>query len=421
VPDQSPVAVLVRVTCPADGHGDEDSLDELARLADTAGWHAALRVVQERQRPDPATFVGRGKLGALKQEVERLSAGAVIFDDELSPAQVRNIEDELGCRVIDRTQLILDIFAQRAQSREGKVQVELARLTYLLPRLAGRGVELSRLGGGIGTRGPGETKLEIDRREVRRRIQALRRELDTIAHQRRTRREERRREPWPLLALVGYTNAGKSTLLNALTGAQARAEDRLFATLDPMVRGMVLPSGERVLIADTVGFLRRLPHDLVAAFRATLDEVTESDLLLHVVDASHPDFDTQMETVLEVLSDLGAGDRTVITVFNKCDLLPAGSLEPLVDRWAPAVAVSALTGSGVELLGQTIDATLSSGRERVLLQIPYAKGSLIRLVHEKGRVLSASYGPDTVALEAELARPWAGRLLRQLDQGEQSR
>lgn len=421
MPDQSPVAVLVRVTCPADGHGDEDSLDELARLADTAGWHAALRVVQERQRPDPATFVGRGKLGALKQEVERLSAGAVIFDDELSPAQVRNIEDELGCRVIDRTQLILDIFAQRAQSREGKVQVELARLTYLLPRLAGRGVELSRLGGGIGTRGPGETKLEIDRREVRRRIQALRHELDTIAHQRRTRREERRREPWPLLALVGYTNAGKSTLLNALTGAQARAEDRLFATLDPMVRGMVLPSGERVLIADTVGFLRRLPHDLVAAFRATLDEVTESDLLLHVVDASHPDFDTQMETVLEVLSDLGAGDRTVITVFNKCDLLPAGSLEPLVDRWAPAVAVSALTGSGVELLGQTIDATLSSGRERVLLQIPYAKGSLIRLVHEKGRVLSASYGPDTVALEAELARPWAGRLLRQLDQGEQSR
>ena len=280
------------------------SLEELARLADTAGADVLLQLTQRRGRPDAATFLGRGKAEELASFCRSLGAGLVIFDRELSAAQARNLESVTGVRIIDRTQLILDIFARRARTREGKLQVELAQLNYLLPRLVGRGTELSRLGGGIGTRGPGETKLEVDRRRIRKRIAELNEAIRDVQKHRELLRRSRKEIPVPLAALVGYTNAGKSTILKKLTGAQVLVEDKLFATLDPTTRRVVLPNNEVVLLTDTVGFIRNLPHHLVAAFRATLEEVVEADLLLHVVDASHPDLEGQMEAVERVLESL---------------------------------------------------------------------------------------------------------------------
>src|ERR687897_796101 len=307
----------------------EHSMDELAGLAEAAGATVVLRMIQERPTPDPATFIGSGKLDDLASECARFAADVVIFDNELSPAQLRHIEERLDRKVIDRTQLILDIFARRARTREGKWQVELAQLKYMLPRLAGSGTALSRLGGGIGTRGPGETKLETDRRRIRQRIHAISEEIDSIRKRRRHSRARRQKASVPLVALVGYTNAGKTTLFNLLTNESAEASDALFVTLDPLVRQVSLPDKRRLLMSDTVGFIERLPHTLVAAFRATLEQVAEADLVLHVIDAASPERDGHIEAVRRVLEEVGAANVATMDVFNKCDLVEPGEVARL--------------------------------------------------------------------------------------------
>ncbi len=307
----------------------EHSLEELAGLAAAAGATVVLKMIQERPTPDPATFIGSGKLDELASECTRFAADVVIFDNELSPAQLRQIEARVDRKVIDRTQLILDIFARRARTREGKWQVELAQLKYLLPRLAGSGTALSRLGGGIGTRGPGETKLETDRRRIRQRIHAISREIDSIRQRRRHSRIRRQKASVPLVALVGYTNAGKTTLFNLLTKESAEASNALFVTLDPLVRQVSLPDRRQLLMSDTVGFIDRLPHTLVAAFRATLEQVAEADLVLHVIDAASPDRDRHMDAVRRVLEEVGAANVLTLNVFNKCDLIEPGEAERL--------------------------------------------------------------------------------------------
>ena len=327
----------------------EDSINELSELAATAGAEVIAKLIQKRGKPDPAYYIGEGKAKELAILVITTHADLIIFDDELSPAQQRNLERLLKIKVIDRTWLILDIFASRAASKEGKIQVELAQLSYLLPRLVGKGTALSRLGGGIGTRGPGETKLEVDRRRIRKRISILRKELEEITKRRGLQRSNRRKSGLPLVSLVGYTNAGKSTLFNALTDAQVFVEDKLFATLDPTIRRSYLPSGDFMLLADTVGFIKKLPHDLVAAFRATLEEAAYSDLLLHVVDASHPGKDEHCEAVEEVLKTLGLADRPVITVLNKIDLIPGKLERERIGLEHPgAIPVSAETREGLD-------------------------------------------------------------------------
>lgn len=334
----------------------EESLHELALLADTAGATVLGRVMQRRDRPDPATLVGRGKAQELALMVQEKQANLVIFDEELSPVQAANLETALNVRVLDRTQLILDIFAQRAHSKEGKLQVELAQLHYLMPRLVGRGSALSRLGGGIGTRGPGETKLEVDRRRVRARIASLERDVKQLQTHRRHQR--RGRQGVPVATLIGYTNAGKSSLLNALTSANVLAENKLFATLDPKTRRLLLPDGHRLLVTDTVGFIRKLPTELVAAFRATLEEITASDLLLHVVDASNPRAEEHMAAVEDVLFELDAYRKPVLTVINKADQaspLTIANLRQASDR---SVVVSALTGKGLDRLVAEITAII---------------------------------------------------------------
>ncbi len=356
-------AILVGVESPGDEPGQtEYSLEELSRLADTAGADILRQVIQKRSRPNAATFLGRGKTDEVSALCKELEADLVIFDRELSPAQARNLEDLTGIRVIDRTQLILDIFARRARTSEGKLQVELAQLNYLLPRLVRGRTELSRLGGGIGTRGPGETKLEVDRRRIRKRIADLSAEIGEVKKHRDLLRRGRREIPVPLVALVGYTNAGKSTILNKLTGAGALVEDKLFATLDPTTRRVVLPGNETVLLTDTVGFITNLPHHLIAAFRATLEEVVEADLLLHVVDASHPGADRHIEAVNCVLESLGAAAKPFIMVYNKIDLLLDQGLPPQTEKGYQAVAVSALSGRGMEDLLGSISGVLACGR-----------------------------------------------------------
>jgi len=330
-------------------------LDELAQLALTAGASVVGRMVQKRESPHPAHLLGQGKVEELALRARELRANLVIFLQELRAGQERNLSKLLGIKVIDRQALILDIFAQRAHTREGKLQVELAQLTYLLPRLAGLGIRLSRLGGGIGTRGPGETMLETDRRHIRRRITTVRRELEGVRGHRGLLRQSRHKRGFFLAALVGYTNAGKSTLLNTLTGSRVLVEDKLFATLDPSTRRMRLPDGRALLLVDTVGFIRDLPHDLVAAFRATLEEVQEADLVLHVLDISHPNYPEQWEVVRGVLEDLAADNKPILHVLNKIDLLP--SLPLLEERSAifhPRVCISALEGAGFETLKETL-------------------------------------------------------------------
>jgi GTP-binding protein HflX len=385
------------------------SLEELARLADTAGADVLLQLTQRRGRPDAATFLGRGKAEELASFCRSLGAGLVIFDRELSAAQARNLESVTGVRIIDRTQLILDIFARRARTREGKLQVELAQLNYLLPRLVGRGTELSRLGGGIGTRGPGETKLEVDRRRIRKRIAELNEAIRDVQKHRELLRRSRKEIPVPLAALVGYTNAGKSTILKKLTGAQVLVEDKLFATLDPTTRRVVLPNNEVVLLTDTVGFIRNLPHHLVAAFRATLEEVVEADLLLHVVDASHPDLEGQMEAVERVLESLDSYTKPCITVYNKTDLVP-GFKPPAGKKEFSPVAVSALEGHGLEGMLAAIAEVLSCRRIRTTFFIPYRKTGVLSMLHEKGKVYREKHGQDGVSVEAELEIVWAKRI-----------
>lgn len=392
------------------GNDPERSLDELARLAETAGARPVASILQRRSKPAPASYLGRGKVDEVRRATEAHAADVVLIDEELTPVQQRTLEDELGVKVLDRSALVLDIFAQRARSREGRLQVELAQMTYMLPRLTGRGVWLSRLGGGIGTRGPGETKLEVDRRRVRARITELQREIDAIQRHRGRQRLPRKDAAVAQIALVGYTNAGKSTLLNALTGAHAFVEDRLFATLDPTVRRLTLPNRRVVVLADTVGFIQRLPTQLIAAFRGTLEEVVHADMLLRVVDASHPDWPAQMRVVHDVLASIGAAEHPELTVFNKADRLLPGAVRRLQAEYPDAVIVSAARGEGLAALTAALARRLPEPWVRLRLQVPYSEGRLLARIHAEGRVMSERYGSAGIAVEADVP----GRLAIQL-------
>ena len=382
----------------------DESLDELSRLAESAGAQVVGRLTQERKAPSASLYFGKGKVEEIKTLSRREHADLMISDDALSPIQERNLGGSLGLRVIDRTALILDIFAQRARTMEGKLQVELAQLSYMLPRLVGQWKHLERLGGGIGTRGPGETQIESDRRMIRHRIRKITEDLKRVRVHRRLLRDRRKASGVPVVALVGYTNAGKTTLLNRLTGASRTAADQLFVTLDPTARLVSSSPHTSFVLTDTVGFIRKLPHQLVAAFKATLEELAEADILLHVVDASHPALDDQMAAVDRLLGELELTERPTIVVLNKADRLDADtSLASLVERFQ-GVAVSALTGEGVELLLARIDEALRPGVERARLRIPYGAGPAVALCYERGRVLARSDEADGIRLEVELPR-----------------
>jgi GTP-binding protein HflX len=385
----------------------EESLDELTALVEAAGAAVVDRVVQERSAPTPALYFGGGKIAEIGQAAQAASANLFVSDDPLSPIQERNISKALGIKVIDRTALILDIFAQRARSSEGKLQVELAQLTYLLPRLVGQWTHLERLGGGIGTRGPGETQLESDRRVIRRRVMHIRRELERVQVHRRLQRAGRRRAGVPVVALVGYTNAGKTTLMNRLTGAQLTAADRLFVTLDPAARLVAVSGRQPFILTDTVGFIRKLPHELVAAFRGTLEELADADVLLHVVDASHPALDEHMRAVRELLEELEAAGRPTVLALNKIDRVD-GSAVPLVARHG-GVAISAATGAGIEELLSAVDLALPAGGA-VTLRIPHGDGAALALCYERGRVLARRDEADAVRIDVELPRQLLGAL-----------
>ncbi len=393
------------------GQPERESLDELAELVRSAGGTVAGSILQMRDKPDPATLVGRGKLEEIEIEARTHRAPLVIFDASLTPSQQRNIEKVLDCHVIDRTQLILDIFARHARSREGQLQVELAQLNYLLPRLSGRGTELSRLGGGIGTRGPGEQKLETDRRRIRDRVGRIKQNIEAVRKQRAMRREARQAVPLGTVALVGYTNAGKSTLFNALSKAGVLVSAKMFATLDPTVRAIRLPSGRRVLLSDTVGFIRDLPPALIAAFRATLEEVQEASLLLHVADVSNPYHAEQDAEVEKVLAKLGVGDRPRLHVCNKIDRLPPAELDALLAANGSKVYVSALRGTGLDELLSRMDAAMPEDAVvRLRLRIPLSDGRMLALVHALGRVHSSHVEETSMEIDAELPESLANRL-----------
>lgn len=376
----------------------ETSLTELGELASTAGADVLAQMVQKRESPDKATCIGAGRLQELVQVCENTGADLVIFDQELTDTQHRNLEDALPCRVVDRTTLILDIFAGRARSSEGRLQVELAQLQYLLPRLAGQGTALSRLGGGIGTRGPGETKLESDRRHIRRRIASLKQQLREVEQRRTLRRERRKKDGICTAAIVGYTNAGKSTLLNTLTGAGVLAENKLFATLDPTARALRLPDGREILLIDTVGFVRRLPHHLVDAFRSTLEEAVEADIILNVCDASSPDAQEHLQVTLDLLRELGCGDRPILTILNKCDKMP----EVALPTNGHTIRVSAITGEGIPQMLDAIAAALPPDRKRVHLLLPFSEGALAEQCRREGAVDQEEYLPEGLSMTVTL-------------------
>ena len=404
-------AILVAVDLPGrQNWTPEESLEELAELVATAGGECVATAIQRRDRRDSATFIGEGKIQEVEALREERGASLVVFDDELSPAQLRNLSEKLGGRVLDRTSVILDIFAQRARTREGKLQVELAQLNYLLPRLIGQGGELSRLGGGIGTRGPGETKLEADRRHIRHRISELRRAIDEVREHRHRQRAQRQESELPVVALVGYTNAGKSTLLNAVTGSEVLAENKLFATLDPTTRLVEPPEAPPFLMTDTVGLIQKLPTHLVAAFRATLEEIVAADLILLVVDASHPKREEMLKTVEEVLEDLGAADRPRLLVLNQVDKLPLPDGRFLHGIYPDAVSISALTGEGLEDLVRTVDRKLREQVVRREVVIPFPQASWVDMLHRHGKVLKQEYTAEGVSMEVELEPVWARRL-----------
>jgi GTP-binding protein HflX len=406
-------AALVGLATPSTRSDADHSLDELAGLADATGACVVLRMIQERPKPDAATFIGSGKVAALAAACDEAHVDVVIFDNELTAAQLRQIEAKVDRKVIDRTQLILDIFARRARTREGKWQVELAQLKYLLPRLAGSGTALSRLGGGIGTRGPGETKLESDRRRIRVRIQAIQREIDQVRQRRSQLRERRHKQSVPTVALVGYTNAGKTTLFNRLTNESAAASDALFVTLDPLVRRVRLPDNRELLMSDTVGFIDRLPHALVAAFSATLEEVAEADLILHVIDAGSPDRERHIAAVHRVLDEVGAADVPMMVVYNKIDTISGDERRRLRVADPASALISATVGSGADELLQMIASRLALDTRRVTITFDAEKEfdrQQIGRLYRVARVISHVATNGRVTIEADVPRRFIARL-----------
>ncbi len=391
------------------GIDSEKSLDELAALAESAGAQVVARFFQKRPKPDTATFVGSGKAQELQLEAQAYEADVVIFDDELTGAQTRNLEDIIGVKVVDRTTLILDIFAQRAQSGEGKLQVQLAQLKYRSGRLIGQGLILSRLGGGIGTRGPGESKLEIDRRRIREQINRLKQELDALQKQRQLRRKSREKNAIPIVSLVGYTNTGKSTILNTITGAGVYAENKLFATLDAVSRRVALPDGGEFLLVDTVGFISKLPHDLVEAFKSTLEEAALSDLLVIVSDGANPDTPQQHQVVEEVLKQIGADTQPRIDVLNKCDLVPSD--QEILPIMPGALHISAQTGAGMDRLLAAIAKELRKAEQEMTLLVPFAQHGVINELRQKGRILSEEYEDTGTRVTVMLPQDAAGQVM----------
>ena len=382
----------------SDRENTEQSLDELCELASTAGAVTVARVIQNLDNFNPATYIGKGKIDEIKELIIEYDATGIICDDELSPAQMNNLSDALEIKVMDRTLLILDIFAARANTNEGKIQVELAQLRYRSSRLSGLGNALSRLGGGIGTRGPGETKLEMDRRIIHERIGQLKHELEAVVTHRELTRSQRSRSNIPVVAIVGYTNAGKSTLLNTLTGAEILAENKLFATLDPTTRGLELESGQQILLTDTVGFISKLPHHLVEAFKSTLEEAVYADIILHVVDASNPAMDSQMYVVYDTLEKLGAGDKPIITAFNKIEI--AGNKVLKDFKADKTVNISALHGDGLTELKDTIEEVLRESKISIEKTYSYTEASKISLIRKYGQLISEEYVAEGIEVKA---------------------
>lgn len=401
---------VILVGVQADDNEDtEKSLDELEELAQTAGAETVGRIIQNREQIHPGTYVGKGKLDEIKNLLWETDATGIICDDELSPAQLGNLQDALDTKVMDRTLIILDIFVERASTNEGKIQVELAQLKYRQSRLVGLGKSLSRLGGGIGTRGPGEKKLEMDRRLIKGRIAQLNRELKDVKRHREVTREQRSRNHIPVIAIVGYTNAGKSTLLNRLTGASVLEEDKLFATLDPTTRGLKLPSGQEVLLTDTVGFIRKLPHHLIEAFKSTLEEAKYADMILHVVDVSNPQMDEQMYTVYETLQNLDVKDKVVITAFNKQDRLTE---VPIIRDFKAdhIVNISARTGQGLDTLQSVIEQILRERKIEISRTYSYADAGKIQLIRKYGELLEEEYREDGIFVHAFVPKELYGKI-----------
>ena len=392
--------VLVGVWVEGTSQDAENSLKELSALAQTAGSEVMAGLIQRRDKPDPATFIGSGKVLELREAVVNSGADTVVCDGELSPAQLRNLEGKVKVKVIDRTALILDIFAQHAKSREGKAQVELAQMTYLLPRLRGWGDSLSRQAGGIGGRGPGETKIETDRRRINDKMAKLRREIKEMKTSRDTKRQERRRNNIPSVAIAGYTNAGKSSLMNRLTDAGVLVENALFATLDPTVRKTTSSDGRIYTLSDTVGFVRHLPHQLIEAFKSTLEEVSASDLIVHVVDGAHPDPQEQIRAVRAVINEIGGGEIAEIIAINKADVAPPEKLMQLLREEPNSFAFSARTGFGIETLVAAIEAALPRPRVEIKTVIPFSRGDLVSAIHERGEIFTETYLPEGTSIHA---------------------
>jgi GTP-binding protein HflX len=410
-------AFLVGVEAPSPNHQVplEYNLDELESLTRSAGAQVVGRCAQRLKRASPATLIGKGKVEEIRSYLREKKPELVIFDEDLSPAQQRNLEAAFQLRVVDRSQLILDIFAQRARSNEGKLQVELAQLQYVLPRLTRRWSHLSRLGGGIGTRGPGETQLEVDRRRVRERIATLKRRLATVERTRSLQRRQRLEVPYATVALVGYTNSGKSTLMNTLTRAGVIVEDRLFATLDPTIRCLRLPNGDNAMLADTVGFINKIPHSLIEAFKSTLEEVRCADLLLHLVDVTRPLYEEQIEVVEAVLREIGAGDTPYLMVPNKIDLVPERSFHRMVGNGAREVCpISALTGRGIDRLLEAIGNILDQGKERREFCFSPSQGSLLSILRQRGRILEERFEADRIHVTALVNTKLAGQMTKWL-------
>ncbi len=413
--------VGVELPSPAQSIPLEYSMEELERLADTAGAQVVGRFTQQLKSVTPATLMGRGKVDEIQASLRALDADLVIVDEDLTPAQQRNLETAFKIRVIDRSQLILDIFARRAHSNEGKLQVELAQLNYLLPRLTRQWKHLSRLGGGIGTRGPGETQLEVDRRKIRERISHLKIRLKTVERTRALQRKERDEVPFATVALVGYTNAGKSTLMNTLTRAGVFVEDKLFATLDATTRALRLPNGDKVMVVDTVGFINKIPHSLIEAFKSTLEEVKSADLLLHLIDTTHPLFAEQIQVVEEVLKEIGAGEIPTILVPNKTDVIASVPLQKLNDRVVEGICpISALTGAGIDRLLQLIGTILDQGKEQFRACFKASQLGLLSLLRERGRIIQEVYEDSQIFVTALVTPKLAGQIRKLLTSGATS-